>query len=128
MNARIRLLFPSVLMLCLASSPALATVAQTATSPSPATATVPAPDSPQAIEELHALLSEAYQRGEAAAQQTTPQATQRPVLAAWVEVLRNAIDTFTSACFVAAWGFALGMVMLGMGVLIAALRRSRKSS
>jgi len=112
-------------LLCLAPLPALAATppapTQMATPPSQA---VPVPDSPQAIAELHALLRNAYQQGAAAAEQNHP-ATQRPVLAAWVEVLRNAILTIGSAAFIAAWGFGIGMVLLGIAALIFALRWRR---
>lgn len=123
-----RALYPMLITLCLASAPALA--APVANSPATTPTAVPAPNSPQAIAELHTLLREAYQQGEAAAspQATVTAAPQRPVLAAWVEVLRNAIETFSSACFIAAWGFALGMVMIGISALILAIRRTRKST
>jgi hypothetical protein len=113
-------------LLCLAPLPALAgsPPAPTHTATPPAQEAVPAPDSPQAIAELHALLRNAYQQGAAAAEQNQP-ATQRPVLAAWVEVLRNAILTIGSAAFIAAWGFGIGMVLLGIAALIFALRWRR---
>lgn len=113
------------------------------------TATVPAPDSPQAIQDLHAMLIKAYLAGKASDQQggmpqvtglPTPQGeippgevvpapvphAHRPILAAWVEVLRNAIDTLSSAAFIAAWGFAIGMVMMGIAALLLAVNLRRR--
>ncbi len=112
------------------------------------TAPVPAPDSPQAIQDLHDLLIKAYLAGKASDQQggmpqvtglPTPQGelptgevtapvphAPRPILAAWVEVLRNAIDTLSSAAFIAAWGFALGMVLIGIAALLLAMNLRRK--
>lgn len=109
------------------------------------TAPVPAPDSPQAIQDLHDMLIKAYRAGEASASQGgVPQvpaqgpmmapnpalhavpAVHRPILAAWVEVLRNAIDTLSSAAFIAAWGFALGMVLIGIAALLLAVNLRRK--
>ncbi len=98
------------------------------------TATVPAPDSPQAIQDLHAMLIKAYLAGKASDQQggigevvpaPVPHA-HRPILAAWVEVLRNAIDTLSSAVFIAAWGFALGMVLIGIAALLLAVNLRRR--
>jgi hypothetical protein len=126
--------------LCL-SPLALANTVPTTTSPgeTATTATVPAPDSPKAIQDLHALLIKAYRAGEASASQggmpqlpalPTPQAAvpaaHRPVLDAWVEVLQNAIDTLSSAAFIAAWGFALGMVMIGIAALLLAVNLRRR--
>lgn len=113
-------------LLFLTPLPALATpapaIAQAQTQPSTA---VPTPDSPQAIAELHALLRNAYDQGAAASAAQAHTAPQRPVLAAWVEVLRNAILTIGSATFIAAWGFAIGMVLLGIAALIFSIRWRR---
>ncbi len=109
--------------------------------------TAPAPDSPQAIQDLHKLLREAYRKGEQAAQgmpNGIPAAeppelpnpalqqpgvvavSHRPILAAWVEVLRDAITTLSSAFFIAAWGFAIGMLLFGMAAILYALRATSR--
>jgi hypothetical protein len=109
---------------------------------SAATAPAPAPDSPQAIHDLHKLLTEAYLKGEQAGQNDPagiptaatpiPQASvpaphHRPMLAAWVEVLRDAITTLSSAFFIAAWGFTIAMLLFGISALLYVLRSpSRK--
>ncbi len=109
--------------------------------------TAPAPDSPQAIYDLHKLLREAYRKGEQATQgmpNAIPAAEpaelpnpalphpgviavpHRPILAAWVEVLRDAITTLSSAFFIAAWGFAIGMLLFGMAAILYALRATSR--
>ncbi len=115
------------IVFCLTPAAALATNAPTPaqTVPQqglPTTTGVPAPNSPQAIQELHTLLQNAYEQG---AMSHQGQAPHRPVLAAWVEVLRNAILSIGSAAFIAAWGFAIGMILMGIAALIFAIRRPK---
>lgn len=132
---------PTLLATSLLASPLAWAATQPATTPAPSNS-VPAPDSPQAIQDLHHLLTEAYLKGEQARQGIPPvQGWQsvpghptvmqpihtRPVLAAWVEVLRDAITTASSAAFIAAWGFAIGMLLIGLAALIFAVRFTRRN-
>jgi cytochrome c-type biogenesis protein CcmH/NrfF len=106
----------------------MATAPITTFAATPPAQTVPAPNSPQAIQELHEMLRNAYTQGEMAAQANpAEQPAHRPVLAAWVEVLRDAIMTIGSAAFIAAWGFTIGMILLGAAALVFAIRWRRSS-
>lgn len=113
------------ILLFLSPVPAMASNVAILPANQPGSTAVPAPNSPQAIQELHALLQNAYAQGERAQQSSGAQRSQQPVLAAWVEVLRNAILSIGSAAFIAAWGFAIGMILIGIAAILFAIRRPR---